>query len=162
MKQLSKTYLQIAKLGAVAGMRSMAAIAILSDYLAKTDPKALEDTPLALLKTSAATTTLKVAAAGEMLADKMPFTPARISPPPLLWRVLWGALLGVALTFQRREPDRLAAALVGGTAALVTTYLAYHLRVQAGERLHIPDPLLGVAEDALVIALSTNVAREIE
>jgi hypothetical protein len=37
----------------------------------------------------------------------------------------------------------------------------YPLRIQAAERLHISDPLLGAAQDALVIALSLNAAQEI-
>ena len=162
MKQPTNTYLQAARLGAVAGMRSMIAINVLSDHLAKSDPKALQDTPLALLKTPAASTALKAAAAGELLADKMPFTPARITPPPLLWRVMWGALLGAALTMDKRRPNPLPAALIGGVAALLTTYLAYFVRKQAGQRLRIPDPMLGAAEDALAVALSASISREIK
>jgi uncharacterized membrane protein len=162
MKPLSNPYLKIAKLGAVAGMRSMIAINLLSNYVAKTDAKVFKDTPLSILKNPAANAALKVAAAGEMLADKVPFTPARISAPPLLWRIVWGAVLGAVLTLGRHKPDPVPAALVGGGAALVTTYLAYHLRVQAAERLHIPDVVLGAAEDALVFALSANVAQEIK
>lgn len=160
MKRSVKTYIQTAKLGAVAGMRSMVAISLLSGYLAKTDPKTLQDTPLALLKSPAASAALKLAAAGEMLADKMPFTPARIAAPPLLWRVIWGTLSGVVLTLSRRRPHPVRAALVGGGAALLTTYAAYYLRVQAAERLHIPDVVLGMAEDAAVLALRANLAED--
>ncbi len=161
MKNDTDTYIQAARLGVVAGMRSMAAVNVLSDYLNKVDPSEIENTPLVLLKSPAANTALRMAMAGEMLADKLPFIAARISPPPLLWRVLWGAVLGAALSMDKRRVNPLPAALVGGTAALLATYAVYHLRKQAGEHLHIPDLLLGAAEDAAVIALSTDITRRL-
>lgn len=162
MKQSMKTYIQTAKLGAVAGMRSMVAISLLSGYLAKTDPKTREGTPLALLETPTANTALKLAVVGEMLADKIPFAPARTAVLPLLWRVVWGALLGAVTTSGRRRSEALPGALVGGGAALFTSYFVYLLRVRAAERLHIPDTVLGMAEDAAVLALGANVAQEVE
>ncbi|MCU0466033.1 MAG: DUF4126 family protein [Anaerolineae bacterium] len=162
MKRSYNIYLQTAKIGAVAGMRSMVAISLLSGHLAKIDPKTLQNTPLALLKTPTANTALKLAVVGEMLADKMPFTPARTAVLPLLWRVVWGALLGAVTTSGRRRSEALPGALVGGGAALFTSYFFYLLRVRGAERLHIPDALMGIAEDAAVLALGANVAQESE
>ena len=42
-------------------------------------------------------------------------------------------------------------ALLGALSAIAATYAAYTLRKQLAERLRIPDPLLGLLEDAAVV-----------
>jgi len=145
------TYLTALGLGMLAGMRSMAAPALLSDHLQHASTPPLEGTPVQFLGTPGAAAALKLLAAGEMFADKTPFIPDRTSPIALGGRVLSGALVGAAVCAaagRRAETG----ALIGVVGAVAATYGMYHLRRRLGEELSLPDPVLGVAEDLLVVA----------
>lgn len=138
-------------LGAVAGLRSMTAPALLSRHFARYGA----DEGLArLLGTSPVPSLLAVAAAGELVADKTPFVPNRTDPLPAAGRVAMGALMGVAVADWQGE-SRVLAALAGAAAALGTTFLGYHLRRAAADA-GLPDLPVALAED--VVAVSTAAA----
>jgi uncharacterized membrane protein len=90
-------------------------------------------------------------AAGELIGDKLPFIPPRSDPPSLLGRVASGTAVGGLVAGPR-------GAGAGAAGAAATTYASERLRAALGERLPISDPLLGLAEDALVIAVATGAA----
>src|SRR5690606_33481731 len=118
-------------LGAVAGMRSMAPLAAVSRRLAAgAVAGAMEADGIAqrALARPHVARALTLAAAGELVADKLPFVPARIDPLPLAGRIVSGGLAAWAAT-SRAHGSRASAALVGACAAAATTFLAYHLRV---------------------------------
>jgi uncharacterized membrane protein len=94
---------------------------------------------------------LLVAAAGEMASDKTPWIPPRSDPAALAGRVISGALAGRLVGGAR-------GARLGAATAAAGTYASERARALLGERLGIPDPLLGVAEDALVIGVATATA----
>ena len=75
----------------------MSAPAIASHYLSKHPSAALENTRLAFLQSPRVADVLKWLAAGEMVGDKVPGAPDRITAPSLLARGLSGALVGAAL-----------------------------------------------------------------
>ena len=55
--------------------------------------------------------------------------------------------------------------VAGALGAVAVTYGAYHLRKATGEKWHIPDTVLALAEDGLVAGtglLVTSVLRESE
>ncbi len=104
---------------------------------------------------------LALFAGGEMLADKAPFMPNRTDPAPLVGRAVLGSLTAAAYAAHRRRPVALPAA-IGGVAAVASTYGAFHLRRWAGEHLDVPDRVLGLIEDAVVVAASRAVGGEIE
>ena len=79
---------------AIAGMRSMSAPALLSHYLTRNPSWLLLSSPLRVLQKPLVARGFKLAAAGEMVMDKLPGTPDRIAPPVLLGRLLSGALVG--------------------------------------------------------------------
>lgn len=136
-------------LGAIAGMRSMAAPALVSHHLAHDHSESL-GRPFSLVGSPTVATLLKFPALGEMVLDKLPIVPSRIELPPLLGRIGSGALVGATL-YRTHGRNLLVGALVGGLAALASTYLIYHLRRVAGERLNVPDGVLGAVEDAVVL-----------
>ncbi len=145
---MPNTYLQAACLGVVAGMRSMGAPALVSDRLARTQPPALEQSPLRWLGTDKAATITKFLAAGEIIGDKLPFTPSRIAPGPLFGRVLSGGLCGAALCLAAgKRAER--GAVLGVAGAVAGAYGFYHLRRTLEQKIPIPDPVLGAAEDVL-------------
>lgn len=143
-------YVKAICVGVIAGMRSMSAPAFTNAYLARQRSPELANSALSLLGSRRVATALKVAAAGEMIADKLPIIPDRISPGPLVARALSGALCGAALC--RAEGRSLeGGAIAGGLSAIVSTYALYHLRRKIGEARVVPDVALGFAEDAIVI-----------
>src|SRR5690606_2486359 len=101
---------------------------------------------------------LPALALGELVADKLPFVPARTDPPALLGRVGSGALCGAAVAGWRGEPTA-GAALAGTLGALGSTFLFYHLRKAAGEATGVPDPAIALAEDAAALTAASRLAN---
>jgi uncharacterized membrane protein len=152
----ANTYVKVICMGVIAGMRSMSAPAFTSDHLVRQNSETLADSPFRLMGSPRMAKALKVAAAGEMIADQLPGIPARISPAPLVFRFLSGALCGASLcTVEGRRVE--AGAIAGGLAAIGSAYAFYHLRRRIGEGGTIPDALLGLAEDAIVIGSGVRV-----
>lgn len=139
----------------------MAAPALLS-YEIEEMGDADEFGPLERILASEATPRiLALLAGGEMLADKTDYVPDRTNPVPLIGRAMMGSLTSAAFAVQRRHAV-LVPALVGAASAIASTYAMFHLRKFAGEKLGVPDPLLGLAEDAVVLAASKLVADSME
>jgi uncharacterized membrane protein len=141
---------QAALLGAIAGMRSMSAPLVLSTYWQQVPNPPTLPFPFALLTTPQINTILKAAAVGEMGMDKTPVVPARTDPLPLLGRIGIGAGVGASL-YLANEDSPIVGGLVGAVAALFSTFVLYYLRRFIGEKLHVPDTLTALAEDALVV-----------
>jgi len=135
----------------LAGMRSMSAPAFLSHYLSRQPQTGLTGSPLRFLQKPVTATVLKVLAAGEVVADKLPATPNRIAPPILLGRLLSGALVGAAW-YKSRQGNAVSGGVVGGLAAVAATFISYALRTGISEQSGVPVALVGVGEDALVVA----------
>ena len=130
-------------LGLVAGGRSALPLALASRHLARS---ARAHHGLArLLARPGVRAALTVAAGGELLVDKLPFTPPRTAPLPLGGRVLSGATVGAAIS----RTSQAAGALAGAAGAALGSFAGYHLRRLATRRLHAPDLAAAVAEDAL-------------
>ena len=138
-------------LGAIAGMRSMAAPATLSRAVERGDVGSLENTSFAVLGSSGVSTVLRMFEIGEMFVDKLPvMVPSRTAPPPLLGRVASGAIVGAAL-FASEERRMATGGVLGGASALVAASAAECLRLQIAERLGVPDFVVALSEDAVVL-----------
>ena len=135
-------------LGAVAGVRSMSAPALLSRAASRGMIEGIEGTPFAFLASPRAARILTVLAVGEALADKLPFAPDRISLPGLVGRMASGGLVGAALFAATRRRVAIGAGL-GLLASAATSYPSYYLRVKTQERLGLPNWAVGLVEDAL-------------
>lgn len=144
-------------LGVAAGMRSMAAPAALSRHLATdaTVPHGIVDD---LLSRPLAPRLLTVASAAEHVGDKLPITPPRIEPAPLAGRIAAGALCGYVVA-RRAGESGVASALVGGVAAAVATFAAYHLRRALTVRAGLPDLPVALAEDVAAVLIAETGAR---
>jgi uncharacterized membrane protein len=150
-----------AALGAISGMRSMAAPALLTHELAERGSHLDGSTLGRLLSSESTSRVLSLFAGGEMLADKMSFVPDRTSALPLVGRAVIGSLTAAAYAVHRRRSVVLPAA-IGAAAAIASTFAAFHIRRFAAERFHIPDRLLGMAEDAVVVAASKGVIAALD
>lgn len=153
------TLLKAIGMGVIAGMRSMSAPALVSNHIARNRPEEISETPFKALGYPKTAHLLKGLALGEMIADKLPVVPARISPAPLAFRIVSGAVCGGAVCAAEGERADIGA-IAGGLAAIAGAYGFYHLRRSIGEESKAPDPLLGLAEDAIVITAGLRIMGE--
>jgi uncharacterized membrane protein len=138
-------------LGAIAGMRSMAAPAALSRAVARGDIGGLENTPFAVLGSPGVSTVLRTFEIGEMFVDKLPLmVPSRTAPPPLLGRVASGAIVGAAL-FASGGRRIATGGVLGAASALASAYATERLRLQIAERLGVPDSIVALLEDGIAV-----------
>jgi uncharacterized membrane protein len=147
--------LQVIGLGAVSGLRSMSGPASVA-RAARDGRVSVEDTRLSFLASPRVATLLTVFQAGEIVGDKLPTTPSRTSLPPLLGRAGAGALVGAAVA-EGRKP--VADALLGAGAAVAAAFAGEQLRAVVGSRTGIPDQLVAVAEDAVVLVTAARLLR---
>ncbi|MBO0930531.1 DUF4126 family protein [Fibrella aquatilis] len=135
-------------IGVVSGMRAMAGPALISQKLSTQTPNPLFDSSLSFIASPKTANVLKVLAGGELIGDKVPHGPDRISPPQLIARLASGATCGAALSEARGASVRVGA-LLGATGALAGAFTFFHLRRYLNHEQDIPDPLLAVIEDAI-------------
>lgn len=140
-------------LGAISGLRTTSGSAFLS-RAASRGGISLEDTPFRFLGSRKASTVLQLILLGELVIDKLPGVASRTAPHPLLGRAVSGALVGAALSASegRRLPS---GALLGAASAVTAAFAGERLRAAIGERTGTPDPLVGAAEDAVVLSIGT-------
>ena len=147
--------------GVVAGARSMlapalAARALAAQAFAVPSARRTADGAAAwFLSSPRVVQLLPLAAAAELIADKLPWTPARTDPGPLLGRLGSGALVGAAMASREH---RTAAAFAGAAGALAGTFAWYHARRLATDR-GLPGWLAAVTEDALALGLGIMLLR---
>src|SRR3954451_11975911 len=83
-------------LGVLAGLRSMTPLAVVA-WASRLGRLHLDPTPLAFRGSGLAAWFSAAAARGELVADKLPFTPNRTAVGPFVARLLTGALSGGAV-----------------------------------------------------------------
>ena len=152
-----KVLLQIFGLGAISGLRTMSGPALLARSLEQHPPEQWPHEAIRQVATAPAPTLLAMMAAGELVADKLPFISARIAPVALAGRATSGALTGVVLSLlHKRSP--LLGALVGSGAAVAGAFAGYHARRWLTVEKGLPDFPVALLEDGLVLALGTRLA----
>ena len=87
----------------------------------------------------------------ELIADKLPNTPARTAPLGLIARIVLGCLGGVALATSTGG-NLFVAAIVGIAGAVVGTFAGYRIRRDLVLRAHLPDIAVAIAEDMIAVA----------
>jgi uncharacterized membrane protein len=155
---LPDTVIRVLGLGAIAGSRTVAAPAALSRAVSDGRIEGLEGTPFAILGSPGVSTVLRILELGELIVDKLPATPSRTSPPPLLGRAASGGLVGAAL-FASENRRTLVGGALGAVAAAVSAYAGERLRLQAAEKLGVPDPIVALLEDGLVLLAGPRLLR---
>lgn len=137
-------------LGVVCGMRAALGPALVARQLSRR--KRLKLGQLEFMRSGTTANTFAVAAVGELVGDKLPMTPARVSPAALSGRIVSGALCGAALSRSARE-DSATGAVAGAVGAVVGAYAFYELRRALTERGGLPDVAVALAEDALALGI---------
>ena len=147
-----------AGLGAIAGMRTTIAPAVVSHYLSKNPKSALAKSKLAFMQSPTAAVVTKALSLAEMTTDKLPGTSDRIILPQTLPRVLSGALVG-AVIFQASKQKITNGILIGGAAALVATFASFYIRKYLSKVPYVKDPLLGAAEDYVAVSSGASLMK---
>ncbi len=142
-------------LAATAGLRSMAAPALLARAVRRGD---LDAPNLPALSYKDVSDLLSFLSFGEMVADKTHLVPTRTSTPALLGRLLSGAVAGSVLFADEGRRSN-SGAVLGALSAFAATYAGEKLRAMGAQR-GIPDPILGILEDRLVLALGARLLRK--
>lgn len=143
-------------LGLVAGLRSMtppAAVAWAA-WLGRLD---LASTPLGFLATRPAAYAFGLLALGELIADKLPFTPNRTAPGPFGGRILTGGLSGAAFTAGQGQPLA-TGALLGAAGAMAGTLLGFRARTGLVKALGVRDWVVALGEDGVAVATALLIA----
>jgi uncharacterized membrane protein len=132
-----------AALGAATGLRSTVALAAL--IVRRSDGLPVGLGHPAVRKAAV------IAAAGELVADKLPATPSRLSPRGLGGRLISASLAAVVLA--RSGHSRPVPAVVISTAfALAAAKIGHDTRHALARRL--PDPAAAMLEDGVAIGLA--------
>jgi uncharacterized membrane protein len=146
-------------LGAISGLRSLSGPAFVSRAASRGDLD-LDGTVFAFLGSPHISKALVLMELGELVGDKLPATPSRTSPPPLLGRAVSGAVVGAAIFVSEGRRATTGAAL-GSTAAIVAALAGERLRALAVEKTGLPDPVVALAEDATVLLVGLRSLRNV-
>ena len=139
-------------IGIVAGLRSLIAPAVVA-WAAHFGLLNLHGTPLAFMDSKAAVAIFSLLAIGELIADKLPRTPKRTAPAPLLARILTGGLSGACL-FAAAGKSLIAGAPLGATGGVIGAFVGYEIRRRLVNNLHIKDFVVAVCEDVVAVILA--------
>jgi uncharacterized membrane protein len=136
-------------LGMVTGMRSMTAMAVLCWFAYRGD-LSLDDTWASWAAKLTTAIIFTVLGLGELVADKLPKTPNRIAPGPLLVRIVMGGLIGsiVAAGLNGSEFEGI---ILGVGGALIGSFGGFLVRREIVSRLDCKDWHVALAEDATAI-----------
>ncbi len=98
-----------------------------------------------------------VSAAGEMIANAhLSFLPSRKAPGPLFGRILFGVGSAALLAYGRGN-GVVVPVIAGGVSAVVAANVASDSRAVLAR--HVPDALIGWAENAMAVGLSVAATR---
>jgi uncharacterized membrane protein len=136
-------------IGVVCGLRSLTAPAIVC-WAARLHWIQLENSRLAFMSSAAAAWLFSVLGLGELIADKLPFTPARTQFLGLSARIALGALSGAAIAASGGS-SLLLGVVLGVLGGLAGTFAGYKARTGLVQRLRVPDVVIALLEDAVAI-----------
>ena len=143
-----KVYSQTSALGFVTGIRSMSSLALLG----RTSDKSREGMQLLTQWLPL------VAALGEAVADKLPVIPSRTSPGPFIGRLVIGGVSALILCRREQIPP-IPGVVIGVVGAGTSAFASHYIRTRLAKVTKIPDPVLGILEDALVSGLGMLAVR---
>jgi uncharacterized membrane protein len=136
-------------LGVVTGMRSMTAMAVLCWFAYRGD-LSLDGTWASWAAKLVTAIIFTVLAVGELVADKLPKTPNRTAPGPLLVRVVVGGLVG-AIVAAGLDGSEFEGVILGVGGALIGSFGGYLVRREIVLRLNSKDWQVALVEDASAI-----------
>jgi uncharacterized membrane protein len=146
-------------LGCLTGLRSLTPLAAVC-WAAHLGWLHFAGTKLAFLGRPVALIVFTLLALVELIADKLPKTPARTAPLGLSARIVFGCFGGVALATDTGG-NLLGAAIVGTAGAVAGTFAGYRIRRDLVLRAHLPDFAVAMAGDVIAVASSLLIVSHI-
>lgn len=134
-------------IGCVCGLRSMTAPAVVA-WGAHLGWLHLQASLLAFFNNQISLAIFSVFAIGELIADKLPFIPARTQAGPLAVRVIFGAMCGAALCISAAISPLLGA-LLGAVGGVTGAFAGYNYRRTFA--VMAPDLVLALLEDLVAV-----------
>jgi uncharacterized membrane protein len=160
MSLLAHVLLCAFAIGFVGGLRSFTAPAVVC-WAAYLRVLGLGATPLAFLASPVAVGIFTLLALAELVADKLPKTPARTGALGLSARILLGALCGAAFGFSSAQVGWLAGAAAGAIGGIAGAFAGYQARTRLVKALNVPDFFVAIAEDAVAIAAAILIVTHV-
>ena len=157
-KPFDKTIKQAAGLGLIAGLRATIAPSIAAHYLSKQPSSSLAKSKLGFIQSPVTAIVTKALSAAEMSGDKLPNVPDRTIAPSLLARIASGALAGAIVSTANKD-NVVKGIVIGGIAALASTYASFYLRKSISASSYLKEPWTGVVEDVLAIGSGVLIMR---
>ena len=136
-------------LGLVTGIRTMTAMAVLCWFAYRSD-LSLDGTWASWAAKLLTAIIFTVLALGELVADKLPKTPNRTAPGPLLVRVVMGGLVG-AIVAAGLNGSEFEGVILGVGGALIGAFGGFLVRREIVLRLGCKDWPVALFEDASAI-----------
>jgi uncharacterized membrane protein len=137
-------------LGFVDGLRSLTAPAIVC-WAAHLGWLRFVGTKFAFIDHRSTLVVFTVLAMIELVADKLPNTPARTAPLGLVARIVLGGASGLALATGAGISAPLAG-VIASIGAVAGAFAGYNIRHAVVFKAHVPDFIAAIAEDAIAIA----------
>src|SRR5262245_26558657 len=109
------------------------------------------DRPLSLIGSFPSALILTLLAIAELVADKLPKTPNRTSPPGLIARIVTGALTGACVAASGGQGPLLGA-MVGAVGGVAGCFGGYQARTRLAPALGAPDIYVALLEDLVAVA----------
>ena len=146
-------------IGIIAGLRSFTVPAVIcwATYFGWLD---LSESRLALLGKPVVVGIVSLLALGELIADKLPMTPSRISPGPLLARVATAAFSAIAIAIAVHQ-SVIVASIAGVLGAVAGAFGGYHARRSLVRRFGLPDFAIALIEDLIAVGGAFWLVRQI-
>lgn len=152
MPRTDDVLLRAVALGVVAGMRSQLPLAMLC--LAAHQQGRGEQSVSDRLTSPGVTALLLASTAGELVIDKLPFTPSRLRPGSLVLRAGLGSLAG-ALLMNDGGLRPLSGWVLGACGALAGSYAGHDVRAGLVAATRLPDPVIAILEDVTAVAIGS-------
>ena len=121
--------------GVSAGLRSMTPLAIVA--WASQHWPGVQQSSVAFMAAPAAAYMFTALAVAELIGDKLPFVPSRLTPGPLGARVVSGGLCGAVLCAAAQQ-SLAAGVLIGGIAGLAGSFAGFAARRYSRSTVSLP------------------------
>lgn len=140
-------------LGFVTGLRSMTPMAVLCWFAFTGQFDEVQGTWAEWTAKLSIAILFTVIAVAELLADKHPKIPDRVSPAPLVVRLFLGGLVG-AIAAIGVAGSSLEGGFLGVSCALAGAFSGYYIRKEIIDRLQYENWQVALGEDVLAIGLA--------
>lgn len=154
---MSHVFLLAVAIGIIAGLRSLTAPALVA-WAAHLGWINLQGSPLAFMASSIAVGIFTLLAIVELVADKLPKTPARTTAVPFLARIIMGGLCGACL-YAAAAATPFVGAILAVVGAVIGTFAGYHIRHALVNGLGVKDIMIAIPEDIIAIVGAYLIVR---